>query len=184
MLSMGAGAVYILFFAPEEKVSISSDPFSKLLPFSDSKEGAAIPSASKKKQDLTDVQSKSISIHGLNGFVEVRDFTKDVGVASTTEGDAFYLVYPAEGAFSYKDLDYEIDYIPEEQRIFVLIYKEPIGDIRRRMAIDLANRLGLSASNLCTLDILVIAPRWVNDYYADKNFGFPGCPNGIKFAGD
>lgn len=184
ILSMGAGAVYILFFAPKDIVSVSSDPFSKILPFSDSKNDIPTPTPDGKNKTAVPNAASTISVRTLNGFVDVRDFTKDVGVATTTEGDSFYVAYPAEGVSAYKKLDYEIDYIPSEHRISILIYKEPIGDIRRQVSDDLAKRLGVSPLELCALDVLVVAPRWVNEYYADKNLGFPGCPGATKFNGD
>lgn len=184
ILSMGAGTLYILFFAPKETISVSSDPFSKVLPFSDPKSNTIAPTSNRNNQTVTGSAPSTISIRTLNGFVDVRDFTKDVDVRITTEGDSFYIAYPAEGASTYQTLEYEIDYIPNEQRISVLIYKEPIGEIRLKIANDLTQRLSVSPLELCALDVLVVAPRWVNDYYADKNLGFPGCPGAVKFQGD
>lgn len=183
ILGMGAGIVYTLFFTPKETASSSSDYFSNLLPFSNSKEGnATLPSSQGTQTDIK--TTGTIPVRTLGGMMETRDFTKDTDVTITTEGDAFLLAFPKEFEFSDTGLQYEISYIPEEQRIYLSILKEPIGDIRRTASNDLTQRLNISSKELCVLDVLVVAPRWVNDYYADKNLGFPGCPGAVKFQGD
>jgi len=185
ILVMGAGAVYLTFFAEEETISVPSEPFSNIFPFSGSKAGADVGTPAKNNgNDTPTAAAGTISVVTLDGVMDVRDFTKDADVGTTVENDAFYVVFPKEAEFSDKDLQYEVGYAPEERRMYVTIYKEPIGTIRLKAAADLAERLSLSGKDLCNLDALVIAPRWVNEYYADKNLGFPGCPNGVKFDGD
>lgn len=183
ILVMGAGVAYTLFFAPKEPVSSSSDYFSNLLLFLNSKEDSVIFPSNQGIQTEIKVTG-AISVRTLSGVTEVRDFTKDIDVTTTTESDAFLIAFPKEFEFSDTGLQYEISYIPEEQRIYLSIFKEPIGNIRRTASNDLMQRLGVSSKELCTLDVLVVAPRWVNDYYADKNLGFPGCPGATKFSGD
>ncbi|TSD05418.1 MAG: hypothetical protein Greene07147_739 [Parcubacteria group bacterium Greene0714_7] len=184
ILSMGGVAIYILFFAPEQKVSVSPDPFSKLLSFSDSKGDSARLLSDQGTQDDVVKTEGTIPVRTFSGVIEVRDFTKDADVAIATGGDAFYVAFPKEFEFSDAGLEYEFGYIPDEQRIYVYIYKEPIGEIRRKSTDNLMQRLGLSEKDICTLDILVVAPRWVSEYYADKNLGFPGCPGAIQFQAD
>ncbi|MFA5876869.1 MAG: hypothetical protein WC880_00700 [Candidatus Paceibacterota bacterium] len=184
LLVIGAGVMYTLFFAPKKTVSSPSDYFSSLLPFSNSKESSATLSSDQDTQNDIMKTSGTIPLRTLSGVIEVRDFTKDIDVATTSEGDAFLIAFPKEFEFSDTDLQYEISYVPDEQRIYLSIFKEPIGDIRRRASDDLMQRLRVSLHELCTFDTLVVAPRWVNQYYADKNLGFPGCPGAVKFQGD
>lgn len=184
ILGMGAGIVYTLFFTPKETASSSSDYFSNLLPFSNSKEGnATLPSSQGTQTDMLKTTG-TIPVQTLGGVMEARDFTKDSDVATTTEDDAFFVAVPKEFEFSDTGLQYEFGYIPDEQRIYVFLYTEPIGEIRRKATDDLAQRLNLSAKELCTLDVLVIAPRWVSEYYVDTNLGFPRCPGAVKFQAD
>jgi len=184
LLTVGAGATYILFFAQEEKVSVSPDPFSNPFPFSEQKKNTSDPALDTKNQGAVDTPTGTISIRGLDGFLNVRDFTKDADVGITVDGADYYVAFPKEFEFSDTGLQYEISYIPEEQRIYLSIFTEPIGDIRRMASNDLMQRLNLSSKELCVLDVLVVAPRWVNQYYADTNLGFPGCPGSVKFQGD
>lgn len=121
-----------------------------------------------------------LEVRTKTGTVSVKDFTKTVGV-TTSFDENFYVSYPAD---QNSDLEYEINYLSSDHTFTVVLAKEPIGEMRRKAADDLAQRLGVSASDLCALDALVVAPRWVSDYYADQNLGFPGCANGVRFEGD
>lgn len=184
LLTVGTGVTYILFFAQEEKIPVSSDPFSNSFPFLGQKKNTYSSALGNENQDTVGTPAGTISIHALDGFSNVRDFTKDVDVGMTVEGDAFYITSPSDITLSERDLEYEISYTPDEKRIVVAIFREPIGEVRRKVSSELAKRLGISSMELCALDVLVIAPRWVSDYYADTNLGFPGCPGAVKFQGD
>lgn len=171
------------FFSTPQKSSISSDNFSTQLPISNAPHSAEASSSQSPVQS-EERSSGTISVRSLNGLISVRDFTKDSDTAMTPEEDAWYIVYPKKFEFSDKDLWYEIAYTPADSRISVVIYREPIGEVRAKATSDLLGRLGITAQELCTLDSLVFAPRWVNNFYADKNLGFPGCPGATKFSED
>lgn len=184
LLTVGAGAIYIIFFAQKEVVSVSSDPFSNSFPFSEEKKSASTLASGNENQGAVGAPKGTIPIRTLDGFSNVRDFTKDADVGMTVEGDAFYITSPSDIALSERDLEYEISYIPDEQRLIAAIFREPIAEVRLKISAELTKRLGVSTIELCALDILVVVPRWANDYYADTNLGFPGCPGAVKFQGD
>lgn len=171
------------FLSPSKKDTSRSDPFSALLPFSktSSKEGDDLKPAGQPRQGTS---SGTLSLRSLNGIIQVRDFTKDKDASMTLEEDGWYVTYPNTKGLSYAELWYEIDYTLPDQRLSVTIYREPIGEVRAKVASDVVERLGISTQELCTLDSLVFAPRWVNSFYADKNLGFPGCPDSVKLSGD
>ena len=64
----------------------------------------------------------------------------------------------------------------EKIRFFnIVLLEEPLGVTRFEAEQFLANRLGLSREQLCSLDYSIGAPYWINDAYADKNLGFSMC---------
>lgn len=171
------------FFSTPQKSSPDSDRFSTPSPFSSAPPSTGVLGSPSQVQSEKK-SSGIISVLSLNGLIPVRDFTKDSDGAVTPAGDAWYVVYPKEFEFSDRDLWYEIAYRPADSRISVAIYREPIGEMRAKATSDVAERLGISTQELCALDSLVFAPRWVNSFYADKNLGFPGCAGSVKLSGD
>ena len=119
------------------------------------------------------------------GSIFVRDFTKDIGVASTTPPSSFLSWFPnSELGTTTAESAYEIFYSPEDTFFIVVILKEPIGEVRRSATKNLIEKLGISNADVCTLVADVNVPYFVNEFYSGKNLGFPGCPSAEKFEGD
>jgi len=116
------------------------------------------------------------AVRTLDGTIDVLDFTQDSDVASTS--DESFLTWSSNSA------EYEVFYLPLDQSFSVVLLKEPIGEIRRKVADDMKNKLGVSSKDLCALIAEVTVPYFVNDFYSTKNLGFPGCPGAVKFEGD
>lgn len=178
------GGAYIFFLAQDKVTDTVPDSTTALFPFSDQKKNTVASDFKKENQDVEKIPQGTIVIRTHNGSLNVRDFTKDTDVGVTVEGDAFYITSPSNSTLSERELEYEISYIPSEKRIIAAIFKEPVGETRSKISTELSQRLSVTAEELCSLDILVITPRWVNDFYADKNLGLPGCPGAVKFSGD
>jgi hypothetical protein len=146
-----------------------------------------------------------IAIAGKSGQLQVRDFQKDADVVSAMPAGKQGIqadTYLVLGSMPYEPVaatttatsspalpdalshGYEIQYFPEEQSFSIFIYKEPIGDVRKAMASDLADRLGISLSDLCNLYAIVRIAPIANTHYAGGNVGFPQCPGATLFPGD
>lgn len=134
-----------------------------------------------------------MTVAGKGGeVVTVRNFLNDSGVTLTgtsTSDGGYYLVaqpYP-EGVtpvIGGEDASYEILYFPLDSSFLISILHEPIGEVRREAALDLAERLGLSSTELCAVVVQVGTPVWVNDFYGARSLGLPGCPGSIQMSGD
>jgi hypothetical protein len=95
-------------------------------------------------------------------------------VATSTDTGTFYITYPASGTPLY-----EIDYAPEDRSFIIGLFAEPLGNTRQQAVTDLQTRTGLSESELCSSNIAVYVPAWVNDYYRGQNLGIEGCPGAM-----
>ncbi|TAJ15172.1 hypothetical protein EPO56_01360 [Patescibacteria group bacterium] len=109
------------------------------------------------------------------------DFTMSPDTQTTLDKSLTYVLFPKDNT---APLEYEINYLSESKSFVVILAKEPIAETRRAAAEDLMNRLGISNQELCSLSVRVQVPRWVSDFYSDKNLGFPNCPGAVKFSGD
>ena len=142
---------------------------------------------------------KQITVAGAGA---VRDFSKDTDIVPITsitrQGNPSEMYYSL-GTAPYEpssvgtssatvpsalDKGYEILYFPSNTSFSIFLYKEPVSDVRKAMAADLAERLNIPDTALCNLAAFVwVSPR-ANTFYSGKNVGFPGCPGAVKFPGD
>ena len=76
----------------------------------------------------------------------------------------------------YSTTNFNISYDEKTHFFNVVLLKEPLGTVRLEAEQFLANRLGITGQQLCSLDYSIGAPYWVNTAYADKNLGFSFCP--------
>jgi len=134
----------------------------------------------------------SMTVAGRDGTsITVRNFLNDPGVmltgTSTSDG-GYYIVaepYP-EGVTPIvggEDAEYEILYLPADSSFLIALLREPIGEVRRKAADDLKQRLGLSDSELCKIVVEVGTPTWVNEFFGARSLGLPGCPGAVPMGG-
>ncbi|MBP6946335.1 MAG: hypothetical protein KBC74_00990 [Candidatus Pacebacteria bacterium] len=174
------GTLYFLAQVPTPRPNGTS-PINTL-PGTNSQVGSNTPvvgNTRKPSQNTLEIASSN------DGSIFVRDFTKDIGVASTTPPSSFLSWFPnSEVATTSAESTYEIFYSPEGTFFIVVILKEPIGEVRRSATKNLIEKLGISNADVCTLVADVNIPYFVNEFYSGKNLGFPGCSGAEKFEGD
>lgn len=142
---------------------------------------------------------KQITVAGAGA---VRDFSADtdvVPVTSITRQGNPSETYYSLGAAPYEpasvatssatvpsalDKGYEILYFPSNTSFSIFLYKEPVSDVRKAMAADLAKRLDIPDTALCNLAAFVWVSPSANTFYSGKNVGFPGCAGAVHFPGD
>ncbi|MES2135032.1 MAG: hypothetical protein V4449_02230 [Patescibacteria group bacterium] len=181
VLIVGTGILY--FFAQVRTSSSVQDSPLGTLPTTNTQTGGntSFPSNATGQSAI----SNKFEIATTEGGLLVSDFTKAPGVASTTGASFSLSWFPGStSATSSDNASYEIYYYPEDTFFIVVILKEPIGEVRRQATDDLKEKLGVSDKELCTLVADVNVPYFVNEFYAGKNIGFPGCTGAVKFQGD
>ncbi len=178
LLALGGWFVFSLISTPKQ-ANISSNPFASFFP---SQTGVNTGGTKTPTPSAGNSSTKLLEVRTAGGSVMVKDFTKSSDVASST--DNFSVSYPKGTEPGTLEAEYQIYFFPFDKSILVSILKEPIGEIRRKAADDLAARLGVSAKDLCKLVAEVDIPRGVNDFYTGMSLGFPGCPGATKFEGD
>lgn len=62
------------------------------------------------------------------------------------------------------------------QTFVIALIKEPIGQARLDMEQFMAEELGISETQMCSLNYYVGVTRYINDQYAGRNLGFSFCP--------
>lgn len=179
LLILLTGGVFV-FTQKRDTGTLPQDPFSNIFPF-----------ASQKGKDLSNTSSSitqtadTVEVKTTNGTIRVSDFLNDPDVASSTDSSFFLSWSPgSEATSTVRDPAYEFYYLPESSFFIVVLLKEPIGETRRKATDDFKLKLGISDADLCTLNTEVNTPYYVNDFYAAKNLGFPGCSGSFKFEGD
>jgi hypothetical protein len=75
---------------------------------------------------------------------------------------------------------YIIEYFDATQTFNIALLQEPIGWSREEMEVYLAKKLGISASQLCSLKYVVSVPEDVNSAYTSMDLGFSNCPNAVQ----
>lgn len=78
------------------------------------------------------------------------------------------------------DLGFYINYdIPTNRINSVLLYEEPLGEVRQATETYVVNQLGIPRERLCDLDTRVITNTYVNAFYANRDLGFSFCPGAV-----
>lgn len=140
-----------------------------------------------------------------SGEITVRNFLSDADVIKTTptamSDDVTSLPFYSLGMQPYGDSNvfassstslpptalekgYEINFEPHTRAFTIFIFKEPIGEVRRAMTNDLAQRLGVEAHDLCNLVAYVWVSPLANKLFTARNIGFSGCAGAPVFPGD
>lgn len=76
------------------------------------------------------------------------------------------------GAFT---TDFSLTYNEKTHFFNIILLKEPLGATRLEAEQFLADRLGVTGQQVCSLNYFVGTPYWVNEAYDDKNLGFSFC---------
>lgn len=174
--------IFIAFFSPRSQspnknASESISEFQNIVTPTNT-----VTSSAKSSQEKPLASEGVFQVQLVNGGVlTTRDFAMPSDTQTTADKSLTYVLFPKDNTAS---LEYEINYLSESKSFVVILAKEPIAETRRAAAEDLMNRLGISNQELCSLSVRVQVPRWVSDFYSDKNLGFPNCPGAVKFSGD
>ncbi|TSD06270.1 MAG: hypothetical protein Greene07147_129 [Parcubacteria group bacterium Greene0714_7] len=185
LLIIGLSILYFFSFGSNatETATTNEDFFSATFPFFGTKDDRS--PVSTTSQGVPVQSSKTLEVRTVTGdILFVEDFTKDPDVIAEPDNRVFYVLYPNATSTNPSEFDYEINYFPSDHSFSLVLAGEPLAEVRRKAADDLAKRVGLSQKELCSIVATVQTPRWVNQYYADKNLGLPGCPGSVKFQGD
>lgn len=75
---------------------------------------------------------------------------------------------------------YLIKYIAETHYFTVAVAQEPIGENRRRAEQYLAQLLGATHEQMCSLNYAVYVSNTINSQYSGENLGFSFCPGAVK----
>lgn len=185
LLIFGLGILYFFSFGSNatETNTANEGASSATFPFFGTKDDRG--SVSTASQGVPVQSANTLEVRTVTGdILFVEDFTKDPDVIAESDNRVFYILYPNVTSTNASEFDYEINYFPSDRSFSVILAGEPLAEVRRKAADDLAQRIGISPKELCSIVATVQTPRWVNEYYADKNLGFPGCPGAVKFQGD
>jgi hypothetical protein len=120
--------------------------------------------------------------------VLVTDFIHSGETASDVENQGSYVL---AGSLGYclgngvcpsgaSTTEYNITYDSQYQSFNVALLKEPLGQSRLDAEQFLTQRLGISATQLCTLNYNVGTPYWVNQQFSGVNLGFSSCLSAVK----
>lgn len=107
------------------------------------------------------------------GTVTVPDFTQSAPSASEGSERYYYLTNNADtqGASAQYDIQYGTD-----GSVTVSLLSEPIGTARLAAEEKLRSFFPLSNDQLCSLDVIVGVPNYVNSTYSGNNLGLSFCP--------
>lgn len=185
LLILGLSVLYFFSFGSNatKTTIVNEDPFSAAFPFFGTKDNRG--SVSTASQGVPVQSSNTLEVRTVTGdILFVEDFTKGPDIIAEPDNRVFYVLYSSVTSTNPSEFDYEINYFPSDRSFSLVLAGEPLAEVRRKAADDLAKRTGLSPKELCSIVATVQTPRWVNEYYADKNLGLPGCPGSVKFQGD
>ncbi len=73
--------------------------------------------------------------------------------------------------------EFNITYDTKAQFFTIALVAEPLGTIRGKAERFLLNTLGISETQLCTLNYYVGTVSALNEQFAGRNLGFSFCPN-------
>jgi hypothetical protein len=76
--------------------------------------------------------------------------------------------------------DYLITYVAYDKSFNIGLFKEPLGETRKKAEQELLSKLGINEQQACNLRYAVVAPYWVNSFYGGKNLGFSFCPGATQ----
>lgn len=75
---------------------------------------------------------------------------------------------------------FDIIYYDVDGNTTVLLYEEPLVEVRQRAQEYILNNFGLTRTELCLLDVFVATNKYTNVYLADQHLGFSFCPGSLE----
>ena len=143
-----------------------------------------LPSAGSTSSGSTS-GAATLSIDAKLGPVGVNDFIHDDVTEADPQNPGLYYLAGSPGYCltdgscpgGYETTNFNITYDSKKQFFTVALLAEPLGEIRTETEQFMLKTLGITGTELCTLNYYVGTVSALNDYYAGKNLGFSFCPN-------
>lgn len=160
------GILWYFLFTPKAPPSHTTQQSPVTLPAS----GSITPvTTSTGSSTLT--TSEKISVATQNGgTVVTNDFIHNgVTLPNPVNADDYYLTGSSTNG-------YAIGYRTPAQFFTIALEQEPLGQTRAAAENFLLSALGISQSQLCSLNYYVGTDVHTNSFYAGKNLGFSFCP--------
>ena len=128
--------------------------------------------------------NNTISISTIDGgSIKTKDFINDPAtVRDPVNAGYYYLGYhftEGEG----ENIPYVIEYIKATDFFNIGLFKEPIAQSRKEAERYLMEHLGITQSEMCSLDYTVSVPYTVNESYTGMSLGFSFCPGSVFIPG-
>jgi len=108
------------------------------------------------------------------GSIQVANPKKDPTLKEDSTNPGYYY-FKASGNTASTTGSYVIEYIDKTQFFNVILEEEPIGQAREQAQAYLAQHLGISQSQLCSLNYMVTVPYSVNQDFASTDLRFSVC---------
>ncbi len=129
----------------------------------------------------------SIGIQG-GGTLTVKDFMHNGETVADVVNPGGYVLAGTLGyclgdgscPAAYKSEDFTIRYAQDSSSFTISLLKEPLGKARLEAEDFLIDRLGISRTQLCSLNYFIGTTYQVNASYSDKHLGFSSCPDAIQ----
>lgn len=115
------------------------------------------------------------TVSDANKTVTTRDFRKDADVEVID--DVTYQI--DEGSIG-EDLTYQIYFDDVDKNITISLLKEPLQSSRLSAEVALVKRLEVNKNDLCSMNITVNTPAFVNEKYSGNNLGLSFCPGAVS----
>jgi hypothetical protein len=114
-----------------------------------------------------------------SGVIASKNFLADPKTVADPVNTGYY--YLGNNTFQDQtDVPYMIEYIASTQYFNIEILQEPLGKTRKDAEQYLLSKLGISESQLCSLDYMLSVPNSVSSLYAGTNLGFSFCPGAVQ----
>ena len=129
--------------------------------------------------------AKTMTVAAKLGPVVVTDFINNGITGADPQNPGIYFLAGAPGYCltdgtcpgGARENTFNITYDAMQQFFTVVLIVEPLGAVRSRAEHFLLNALGITETQLCTLNYYVGTVSALNDLYAGRNLGFSFCPN-------
>lgn len=129
------------------------------------------------------IDGKTLQIQTSTGAVlDVRDFLNADDTVSDPQNYGHYFVgghYPFDQNAGQIAPPYIIEYFSETEYFNIVLLSEPLFQARVRAQSYLMETLGITESEMCSLEYTVSVPNFVNEYYSGQDMRFSFCPDAI-----
>ena len=100
---------------------------------------------------------------------------------SPTPGSLILDRYPKEVADA-KNPDYDTLFYPESNTFDIMLFTFPLEETRKRAGKYLAEKIGVSESDLCQFKIIVNVSPSTSSFLSGKNLGLSGCAGSVDLS--